>query len=292
MTEDQPCQQGTFNTIVRDRSNRKVAPMSDDNPNTDNSSDLRATVTSYTKSCQSPEGIPEEHQPYVKTILAMDPITDVRGSLSDDNAARPGYQLKIDGLPPELQGEARQRLHEMGEMDDARRAKAETKIVSDLARGMLGSIRARTGVHRDSLPFHKEQAEIAAQVNLLVRKRQGYIDGVDKVVDVQKGEDPDTGELVANPVYWLSDHTRAKWQEQITELDRQIRLLVNEDGSFGIEGQRRMDRALKESAALMHKLDTMRREEAEAQALSEKMVSEERVAKRAELLAKAKRRNG
>ncbi|MEL6704324.1 MAG: hypothetical protein AAFP15_08570 [Bacteroidota bacterium] len=265
--------------------------MNENTPNETNESgqDLKAVVTSYTRPARAPEGIPEDQQPYVKEILAMDAIRDVRGSLSDDNTERPSFKLKVEALPPQLQSEARERLYAMGNLGEKRAADAEAKVVSEIITSKLGSIRALTGVHPSSLPYHKEQAEIAAEVLALQQKRQGYIDGIEKVIDVRKATDPETGEVTAEPVYWLSQGTREKWNEQVDELDRRIRLLVNDDGTHGLEGSKRLDQALKESAALLHKRETEKREEAQAHALAEEMVSKERVAQRAEVLASMKR---
>lgn len=254
---------------------------------------LRASVTSYSKSLgTAPAAIPQEHQPYVATILSMDPIRNVRGSLSDDNSVRPGFQPKVEALPPEKQHEARERLSRMGDMSEAERAKAEGKVVSEIMQGMLGSIRAKTGVHPNSLPYHKEMVEIAAQVDTLQRKREVYTNALEKVVDVRKVEDPQTGEVYAEPVMWLSASAQKGYSDAVNEIDRQIRLLVQSDGSFGFEGKKRLDRALAESAAILHKRADAAAKEVEAQALAAKTVRDEEVAKRAEIIAKMKRGGG
>lgn len=129
-------------------------------------------------------------------------------------------------------------------------------------------------------------------VHTLYQKRAVLQAQVDKVVDVRKVEDPVTGELSAEPVYWLSDHTRTKRQEAIDGLDRDIRLLVMDDGTPGVIGARRIAAAELESAKILLQRATQQRQEAEAQKLADQMVSDERVKQRAEQIAAHKRMQG
>ncbi|QIG53896.1 hypothetical protein G6N82_06770 [Altererythrobacter sp. BO-6] len=249
---------------------------------------LRATVTHYGSLSGKSEGIPAEHQPYAEQVLKMDSLRDVAGNVADNSGVVP-TQLKVDSLPHEMRSEVYRKLELLPNMPKEELAKHESKLVAEAITAKRGSIRSLTGVHPDSLPFHKEQANIAMQVRDLYRKHDDYQSQMDKVVDVKKAEDPVTGELVAEPVYWLSETKRANFANAIADIDRQIRLLMAPDGSFGLEGRKRMDKALAESAAILHKIATHRTEEREAQKLADEIVSKERIQRRAEVLASQKR---
>ncbi|WP_095010872.1 hypothetical protein [Tsuneonella mangrovi] len=213
---------------------------------------MRGVVTNYGNLSGNSESIPAEHLPYADQILKMDPINDVPGNVASFGGVRP-IQLKASGLPDDMRSEVYRRLELKPNMPKEDRAKYESQLVEEVVREKRGAIRSQTGVHRDALPFHKEQADIAMQVRDLYRKRDGFQEALDRVVDVTKAEDPATGELVAEPVYWLSETKRQAYRNNIADIDRQVRLLVGPDGSFGIEGRKRMEKALAESAALLHR---------------------------------------
>lgn len=246
--------------------------------------ELRATVTNYGNLSGPSAGIPEDLQPYAQQVLKMDPLRDVPGNVRDTGGYRP-ISLKVDGLPPEMRSEVYRKLEAMPKMSEQDRAKYESKFVADAIEARKGSIRGLTGVGPDALPFHKEQANIAMQVRDLVRKRDQYQSGIDDIADLRKATDPATGEVIAEPVYRLSETRRANYQNVVTDIDRQIRLLVGDDG-YGIEGKKRMDAALRESAAILKARNAAQSEEAEAKKRAEDMLREQRIARRAEALAR------
>ncbi len=263
--------------------------MSTDNqPAEGGSEDLRAVVTSYGHRRAPANEVSPELQPYLEQVRAMDSIRDVRGNVNSTlSSGLP--KMKATALSPEKKSEIYRKLDSMPNMSAEDRAEREEKLAREAATAQLGAIRGKVGVHPNSLPFHKEQAQIAMDVQSFYDKRDVLQKGIDKVVDVRKVEDPTTGEVSAEPIYWLSDHTRQKWQEAIDGLDRDIRLLVKEDGSHGIIGARRLAHAEIASAKILQKQADMFAREQEAQELAAKMVREEQVAERAEILARMKR---
>jgi hypothetical protein len=260
--------------------------MTDTTSPTSGSEPLRAVVENYGSAPRKPDVITPDLEPYAKQVMAMDPIRDVPGNVRDNGAKRPPMSLKIDSLPPEMRSEVYRQLELRPNMPPAEREKLESKLVEDAVRGKLGSIRAMTGVRSDALPYHKEMAEVAGQVNHLQRLRSDLQAAVDDIADLEKGTDPATGELIAVPVYRMSEARRQAYTVQIADLTRQMSLLVKEDGSYGIEGAKRMRLALAESAAMLKRAQEERTDEAEAQKRAANQIREDRINKRAEALAK------
>ena len=218
----------------------------------------------------------------------MDPIRDVKGNIQFTE--REGsFKEKATALPPEQQAKVYRALDSMPNLSPEQREAKEASLVRQAITEKLGSIRGKTGVSPSSLPVHKEQAQIAMDVAELYRKRNVLLKGVDKVVDVRKVEDPATGELSAEPIYWLSEHTRQKWQEAIDGLDRDIRLLVKEDGSPGLIGAKRLAAAEIDSAKVLRQRNTALANEQAAQKRADEILREESIEKRAEMLARMKR---
>lgn len=246
---------------------------------------MRAVVDNYGTLSGKRDEIPADLQPYADEILKMDPLRDVPGNVKDSGGYRP-FKRKATALSPDLQREVYRKLDRMPNMSAEDRAKYEDQFVAEAIRGQLGSIRGMTGVGSDALPYHKAQAQIAMDVRTLYEKRNVYQESLDKIVGVKKGEDPVTGEVVANPVYWLSEFKRANYRDVIADIDRQIGLLTDSEGKPGIEGQKRLRKALIESAEIRHRQRTMHADEAEAQKRAANMLREESIEKRAAIIAK------
>ncbi|MDE1467934.1 hypothetical protein [Aurantiacibacter sp. D1-12] len=249
---------------------------------------MRAAVANYGSLSSNDESIPDEHRLYAEKILKMDPLEDVQANVSGPGGARP-MKLKASGLPSDLSAEVYRRLERMPTMPHEEREKHESNIVAEVLKERRGALRSITGVRPDSLPFHTEQANIAMQVRGLYEKRNSLQRDIDRVKDVRKSEDPETGEVVAEPIYWLSDTKRANFADQVVDIERQVRLLVNEDGTYGIEGLKRVRKALAESAAQLHRLDLQRAEEAEAKKRSAEINRDARINRRAEAYARMSR---
>jgi hypothetical protein len=242
---------------------------------------MRAVVTHYGTQPGTSHEIPEDLQPYAKQVLAMDPLKDVPGNVKGSGDRSP-FAAKVDGLPPEMRTAVYDKLSRLPKMTPQDRAKAEDRFVREAIQSKLGSIRSMTGVGPGALPFHKEQADIAMQVRDLYRQRDEYQTAIDRVRDVRKAEDPVTGEVVAEPIYSLSALKRSNYRNNIADIDRRIRLLVTEDGGFGTEGRKRMQKALLASSSLLRQRDAEQSEAAEAKKLAAENARKDRVAKLAE----------
>lgn len=241
---------------------------------------LRGPVANY-GARPAPEKIPEGLEPYLQQVRAMDPIRDVGGNVKITGSAPAPMTLKIESLSPDMQSEVRRKLELLPSMSAQDRAKHESKLVEEAVRSRLGGVRAMAGVHSDALPRFKEMAEIAGQVNGLQRKRDILQAAIDDIADVRPSKDQATGEVIAIPVYRHGEERRQAYAQQVADINRQIRLLVLDDGSFGIEGAKRMQKADIESAVQLKRLQEHRTVEAEAKKRAEAQLLEDRIAARA-----------
>lgn len=247
---------------------------------------MRATVTHYGHATHKNDPITPELAPYAEQVLKIDPIRGVPGNVRLGQQARPALTIKLEALHPDDQAEVRRRMDLRPTMPPAERAKLEAQLVAEVARGKLGAVRAQTGLGPDALPYHREAAEIAGQVAQLQRQRDILQAAVDDIADVRPGRDEVSGEVIAIPVYRHSEERRLAYARQIADYDRNIRLLVNADGSYGVEGARRMREALAVSATQLKRAQELRADEAEAQKLAAHKARQARIEARAETIAK------
>jgi DNA-binding transcriptional ArsR family regulator len=243
---------------------------------------LRAVVTNYGNLPTSSEGIPDDLKPYVQQVLDMDPIRDVPSSVKDNTGVRP-MKFQASALPDEMRHAVLDKLHRLPrEMRDG----AEERLVREVLTANRAQMRLKTGLSHDALPYHSEQVDIARQAQELARKRDWLAEQVGRVAGFKTVEDPETGDLSSVEIPFLSDPKRAAYREQMVDIDRQIRLLVQSDGSYGIEGQRRMREALLESASRLRKVEAQRLEEAQARQRATEINRERRIQRRAESYAR------
>lgn len=255
--------------------------MSDTSTPANGGEPMRAVVDNYGTLPRVSDDIPADLKAYADQVLKMDHVRGVPGNVQMTGGVRPPITLKVSALSPEMQSEVFRKLEAMPNMDPKDRAKQESKFVQEAVEARLGSIRAGTGLGADALPFHKQLAEIAGRVGDLQRERKTYSDAVEDIASLRKAVDPVTGEMVAEPVYRLSEDRRASYRNTIADIDRRIRLLVQPDGSPGIEGMKMLRKAHIESALLLQQRDRVRAEEAEAQQLADQKRREKRIEKRA-----------
>ena len=243
---------------------------------------MRAVVTNYGHLSGDTNSVPDDLKPFAQQVLAMDPIKDVPSPVKDNTGMRP-MKLQASALPDDMRHAVLDRLHRIPrEMRDG----AEDRLVREVLTANRAQMRLKIGLSQDALPYHAEQVNIARQAQDLARKRDWLAEQVGRVSGFKTVEDPVTGDLKPVEVPLLSDPRRAAYRDQIIDLDRQIRLLVNPDGSYGIEGQRRMREALVESATRLRKVEAQRSEEAEARQMAADINRQARVKRRAESYAR------
>lgn len=249
---------------------------------------MRSVVTHYGHATYKNDPITPDLLPYAEKVLAIDPITGVPGNVSTGQVERPAMTIKLEALSPDDQAEVRRQIELRPNMPPAERAQLESRLVAELVRGKLGAVRAQTGLGPDALPYHREAAEIAGQVAQLQRQRNQLQEAMDDIADVKPATDPATGEMVAEPVYRFSEERREAYAKQITDIDRNIRLLMNEKGEYGVEAKRRMREALAASAKQLKRAEELRTIEVEARKLVASQDLEAQIAKRAAQLSSMK----
>ena len=246
---------------------------------------MRAIVESYGPAARGAEGIPEEHQQYADQVLQMDPFDDVPSAVKDTAGRRP-MNLKASGLPDDMRLEVQAKLHALPrELRDG----AESQLVAEAIRGKRVEIRVKTGLGEDALPFHREQITIARQVRDLVQRRGWFESELSRVRSYGTQTDPETGEVSPVEEKAINGPRRDGYQNQIDDIDRQIRLLMNPDGTPGIEAKRRVREALAESAAMLHQIAQQKAEAAEVKRRAVEINRENRINARAQSLARMQR---
>lgn len=242
---------------------------------------LRVVVTDI-RQPQAPEPDPladPELHPYINRILHMDPVTDVRGAVEGRGGDMPN--ITADALPPDLRSEVLRQLHAL---PPEQRKAAEADLVHAAVRSRVLQTRVMTGVHATSLPYHKEQLEIAAQVRQLDEQKAFYQEQLDRV-EYETRFDPETGKRVPVAVPVLSEARRKAYAQNIRDIEGQRNQLVRPDGTNGVEAQRRINAAVGESARILQHLDRQREERAEVKRRAEAINRERRINAQAEALA-------
>lgn len=257
--------------------------MSDNTPTT-TGNDLAANVGSTGTAPRNDYAITPDLRPYADSVLAMDPIRDVPPpyefpeghswpaprSTSLPDPQRQEVQAKLATLPPE-QREAR-----------------DAEFTAAAIRSMSAAIRVKTGVGQGATPFHREMVGIAREVYDLDAEFNRLQSALETVVRYDASVDPATGEASATPVYAVTDTRAEAYVAQQKDILRQIRLLVNDEG-YGLEGRRRMDTALHESAMARKQLHEQMEDHAEAKVRAVHNERERRINERAESLARLTR---
>lgn len=257
--------------------------MTDTTPsNTGN--ELAADVGSTGTTTRTDYTITPDLRPYADAVLAMDPVRDVP----------PPYEFpeghswpapRAAALPEGLRREVEAKL---AALPPEQRAAKDAEFTAVAIRSMTAAIRIKTGVGKDATPFHREMVGIAREVSDLDAEFNRLQSELETVHRYDASVDPATGEATAIPVYAVTG-TRAKaYVEQQQDILRRTRLLVN-DGGYGLEGRRRMDTALHESAMARKQLHEQMEDHAEAKVRAVHNERERRINERAESLARLTR---
>ena len=217
----------------------------------------------------------------------MDFVSDVPGPVSlnsDSKFSAPS----VEALPPQARADVLKKLQGMSPEE---RAQKEPELVFEAVRGSVAQTRALTGVGSNALPYHKEAAEIAGQVYQLNREYDQLTTQLDRMTfETRFNEETGKNEPVEVPV--LSGIRRKGYADRLNDIARQRRLLVNEDGSDGIEAAKRLQKAAIESARILKQRDDEAAEHAAAVKMAEDMARTSRIEAKAKSIVALKGHGG
>lgn len=263
--------------------------MSDNSTPSTDTTELAANVTATGTASRKTTDIPAEHQPFADAILAMDPLAVPRTHSIPEGWGAAPLNLQASALPPEMAREVEAKVNALGDVTPEVRAAKEAEFTAAAVRSKRVDLIAKIGVGHDATPYHREQADISREVADLNREFERIQADLAHVSRYEMDYDPKTGEPTPVPVYSVTGTRQRAYIAQQEDILRRIRLLVNPDGTPGIEGARRVREALAVSAAAQAELARQVSEEAEAKSLAQTMGREERVKARAESIVRMSR---
>lgn len=262
--------------------------MSDIDATPSNEPQLTAEVTATGTAPRPTNLIAPEHKHHAHAILAMDPMqVPMPYDIPEGWAAN--LTLRATALPPEMQRAVTAKVAALGTLTPEQRTAKEAEFTADVIRSQRARLIVQGGVGPDATPYHREQAGIAREVSDLLRQYNVLQAELEHIVRYDTQTDPITGEPIPVPVFAVIGQRAKAYVEQQHDLARRLRLLVDEDGAYGIEGSKRLDQALAESVAARVELDRQLSEEAEAKRRAEAINREKRINSRAESLARLNR---
>lgn len=234
--------------------------------------------------------IAPEDQHHADAIVAMDPLGD---EMSPHNIPE-GWTvppLRLTMLPPAMQGEIRDKLN--GVPDTVRTAK-EQELTAAAIQSMRGELRLKAGLGGTATPFHVETLQIAREVGELNVEFERIQNDLHEVVGHYTTRDPHTGEAKAAPVYRI-DPGSQRYSAMVArqqDILREIRLLRKDDGTYGLNGQKRINEALHSAVMARKELARQAEEEAEVKAMAEQINRDKRIRDAAEKRARLNRNGG
>lgn len=183
----------------------------------------------------------------------------------------------VDALSPEM---AAPILKQLAGLPPERREQREAELVAAALRDAARDARILTGAGSHATPFVKAQVNIAYRERELERRIADWNSQLDEVVGARLATDPTTGEAKPTPVHRLTGEARDIAKGQVAELTRQLSVLK------GPGGDRELKEAMLETIALENELREQREDLVEADRRFKFNVREERINRRAELMAK------
>lgn len=242
---------------------------------------MRAVVDSIGSPQPSATNHDPDLQPYLDRLHAMDPIDDVPGTASVPAGLRISRPT-MEALPPQHRGDVRAKLERLSPEEQS---KHEADLVYAKMREIVTRQRGRTGVGETALPYHKELATISGEVHQLNEQIDYFQNQIDRI-RYENRFNSQTGKNEPIEVPVLSEVRRRAYANNILNLQRQKRLLMDENGELGIEGAKRAREAAVESAMHLRRIDEQRAEAAEIERRAKEMAREARI--NAQATARAK----
>jgi hypothetical protein len=254
----------------------------------DNPDNLSPDTTGSDFAVPSYDLTPEEAAA-VAGIENFDPIADIPSPAKFTGGDfRVPERLTASILPPDMAAQVRA---DLAGIPEHRREEREHELVFEALRRNGIDLRVKgtpdpslEPYFREVLLIEKEWRELNAEAHSIYQKLAEVSAWVPVFnEDGSQAIDPDTGQPKVRAVERYQGDARTALEARLREVEYRASLLD------GIEGERRIARAMKETAQLRLAHKQAAEDRAEAEALARKMVREERIHERAIALAKRMR---
>jgi hypothetical protein len=218
----------------------------------------------------------------VDEIRALDMLTEVPGASTvtgSINIPEP----KLSTLPPAIRETIERQL---AMVPASQREATEKELITKALRQNAANTRALGGLSSEATPYHAEMATVAREVRTAEAEFDKISDQLATVLRYDNRWDDEKQESVPVPVYAFEGSLRTALINRQAELNYRIKLLANEDGTLGIEGRRRVDRAMLESVALRKARDEQVADLKAVDARAQELAREARIERQAKIRAK------
>jgi hypothetical protein len=217
-----------------------------------------------------------------REIEGFDLVGDTSGPVSLERGSN--FKLpdavSVNTLPPHLADPIKA---ELARVSPERRAALEQTLVAQALTENSMKLRIKMGPGANSNAYQREVFQQANEQNSLADEALQIETELAKVTRWENFTDPVTGKVTPKAIESVSGDRRARMQQRLREIDYHLQQLQ------GREGKARLAKALKEAVDQKKAMQQQLAEDAEARALADKMLREERVADRAKAYAKNRR---
>jgi hypothetical protein len=249
----------------------------DNQPLTPNTSESNFTLPDY--GLEAPEDNARAHE-----IANADPVASTRGpvSLVDGGNIRFPATVPLTALPDRFRTPIEAQLRNL---PDHRRAAEEPRLIAEALRQNSLQLRVKAGAGEGANPYQQEVFQLARDRQQLEQEAWRLETELAEVVRWDNVTDPATGKATPVPVEAVQGEARKAKQGRIDEIGRHLKQLE------GIEGQRRLQKAMKLTLEAEKAQREQLADNAEADRRARELVREERINKQAQARARMLRPN-
>lgn len=225
--------------------------------------------------------IAPEDQHIADEIVAMDPLRDVPGpaTMKGDAKIVPD-RFTLTTLPP---GPLRDRVEQqLALQPPSKREEAEHELVKRALEANGLDLRGRVGVGSGATPYHKEQAQIASEIAQLDREYARLTEDMGAVREYVSRINEESGKAEAEPVPMYGAERQKAMLNRMLEIQHIVAL--KQPG--GLEYERRMAKALRDSVAIRKAHAAQKAKLAKVEARATELIESEEI----ERLARSKAR--
>jgi hypothetical protein len=213
-------------------------------------------------------------------IANFDPVFDTKGPTSFSGSVRLPDSIRATGLPPHLRDPIMAQLANVPV--DRREAEEQRLVNAALYENSLG-LRIAGGPGEGANSYQRAKLGLTFDIEEAERE---FIRLSTELAEVERWDnvfDERAGEAKPIAVERVRGQRRAAMEAQRAQLSRKL------DQLNGLEGERRLQKALYEAVQERKSLQAQLDEDSEARTRADELLREERVSERAALYAKSKR---